>query len=264
MSLPIQVFGDHPQRLPGAIRLRGITWKLLVRQIWVIHKRAGRFHQIDSARTFALCQLRSPNSRVQRFAKVDPGRPSLRVVGGIAGLKQVPGLQVRPGAMVESSRGGIEDEWSCGIAHAYLVIYIVAIIPAGTTGKIHLVSLSCLYPSSDASSDTQPLASATRERRPPNGIEDQRPRARCNVPRMQSVDGKHSEGQSQPCSWFAASPWLGDRFILHHRNNPAPLSGDRCAQETALPTYCCRDDGRCHSSDCPPRRKRACLLKRHW
>jgi len=50
-------------------------------------------------------------------------------------LKKVPGLQVRPGAMVESSRGGIEDEWCCGIAHAYFVIYIVAIIIAGTTGK---------------------------------------------------------------------------------------------------------------------------------
>ena len=116
----------------------------------VIHKRAGRLHQIDSARTFALCQLRSPSSRVQGLAKVDPGRRPLGVVGGIAGLKQVPGLQVRPGAMVKSSRGGIEDEWCCGIAHAYLVIYIVAIILAGTTGKIHLVSLSCVYPYSDA------------------------------------------------------------------------------------------------------------------
>ena len=150
MSLPIQVLGHHPQRLPGAIRLRGITWELLVRQIWVIHKRAGRFHQIDSARTFALCQLRSPSSRVQRLAKVDPGRPPLSIVGGISGLKQVPGLQVRPGAMVESSRAGIEDEWCGGIAHVDLVIYIAAIILAGTTRKIHLVSLSCVYPSSDA------------------------------------------------------------------------------------------------------------------
>ena len=72
---------------------------------------------------------------------VNPGRPPLGVVGGIAGLKQVPGPQVCPGAMVESSRAGIEDEWCRGIAHAYLVIYIVVIILAGTTGKIHLVSL---------------------------------------------------------------------------------------------------------------------------
>src|SRR4029453_18797711 len=57
---------------------------------------------------------------------------------------------------------------------------------------------------------------------------------------------------------------LGDCFILHPRNNPAPLSGHRCAQGMALPTYCCRDDGRCHSSDCPPRRKRACLLQCRW
>ena len=55
---------------------------------------------------------------MQGLAKVDPGRPPLGVVGGIARLKQVLGLQVRPGAMVESSRGGIEDEWCCGIAHA--------------------------------------------------------------------------------------------------------------------------------------------------
>src|SRR5215831_12244581 len=118
MSLPIQVFGDHSQRLLRAIRLCGITWKLLVREIWVIHKRAGRFHQIDSARTFSPCQFRSPSSRVQSLAKVDPGRPPLSVVGGIAGLKQVPGLQIRPGAMVEPSRADIEDEWCCRIAHA--------------------------------------------------------------------------------------------------------------------------------------------------
>jgi hypothetical protein len=148
-----QVFAHDPQRRPGAIRPRGITWKLLVRQIGIIHKRAGRFHQIDSARTFALCELRSPGSRVQGLAKVDPGRPPLGVIGGIAGLKQIPRLQVRPGTMVESSRAGIEDEWCCGIAHAYLVIYIVAIIFAGTTGKIHLVGVSCLYPSSEAASD---------------------------------------------------------------------------------------------------------------
>ena len=103
VSLPIQVFAHDPQRLPGAIGLRGITWILLVRQIGVIHERAGRFHQVDSAWTFALCQLRSPSSRVQGLAEVDPGRPPLGVVGGIAGLNQVPGLQVRPGAMVESS-----------------------------------------------------------------------------------------------------------------------------------------------------------------
>jgi len=48
--------------------------------------------------------------------------------------------------MVKSSRGGIEDEWCCGIAHTYLVISIVAIILAGTTGKIHLGGLSYLYP----------------------------------------------------------------------------------------------------------------------
>jgi hypothetical protein len=42
------------------------------------------------------------------------------------------------------------------------------IILTGTTGKIHLVGLSCLYLSSDAPTDVQPLASATRERRPPN------------------------------------------------------------------------------------------------
>jgi hypothetical protein len=55
--------------------------------------------------------------------------------------------------MIEPSRVGVEDEWCCGIVHAYLVIYIVAIILAGTTGKIHLVGLSCLYPSNDVPSD---------------------------------------------------------------------------------------------------------------
>src|SRR5262249_48144728 len=62
----------------------------------------------------------SPSSCVHSLAEIDPGRPPLGVVGGISGFKQVPGLQVRPGAMVESSRAGIEDEWCCGIAHALL------------------------------------------------------------------------------------------------------------------------------------------------
>src|SRR6266576_7025355 len=103
VSLPIQVFADDAQGLPGAIGLRGLTWKLLVGQIGVIQKRAGRFHRVDSAAPFALRQLRSPGSRLQGLAEVDPGRPPSRVVEGIAGLNQVPGFQVRPGAMVESS-----------------------------------------------------------------------------------------------------------------------------------------------------------------
>jgi hypothetical protein len=37
--------------------------------------------------------------------------------------------------MVESSRVGVEDEWCGGIAHGDLVIDIVAVILAGTTGK---------------------------------------------------------------------------------------------------------------------------------
>src|SRR5262245_41526038 len=50
-------------------------------------------------------------------------------------------------------------------------LQFVAIILAGTSGKIHLVGLSYLL-SSDAPSDAQPLASATRERRPPNAAVD--------------------------------------------------------------------------------------------
>src|SRR2546423_14818543 len=124
VSLPIQVFAHDPQRLTGAVRLRGITWILLVRHIRVIHKRASRFHDVNSAWAFALCQLRSPSSRVQGLAKVYPWRFPLRVVGGIAALKQIPGLQVRPGAMVEATRVGVEDQWCCGFAaHAYLLIY---------------------------------------------------------------------------------------------------------------------------------------------
>src|SRR5437870_2314362 len=45
----------------------------------------------------------------------------------------------------------------------------VDIILPGTSGKIHLVGLSCLYLSSDAPADVQPLASTTRERRLSNG-----------------------------------------------------------------------------------------------
>src|SRR5205085_9600878 len=121
MSLPIQVFAHDPQRLPRAIGLRRITWILLIRHIRVIHKRTGRFYLIDSAWTFAPCQLRSPGSRVQGLAEVDPRRPPLGVVGRIAGLKQVSGLQVRPRAMVESSRVAVKKEWFCRFVHAYLV-----------------------------------------------------------------------------------------------------------------------------------------------
>ena len=37
----------------------------------------------------------------------------------------------------------------------------------------------------------------------PNETKDQQPRARHSVPRSQSVDGKQSKRQSQPCSRFA-------------------------------------------------------------
>ncbi len=127
---PIQVFAYDPQRLAGAIGPGGITGKLLVRQIGVIREGAGRFYLVDSAWTFALGQLRSPGSCVQRLAEVDPGRLPLGVVGGITGLKQLPGLQVGLSAMVESLRVGIEDEWFCGFLHACLVIHIVVIIVA--------------------------------------------------------------------------------------------------------------------------------------
>src|SRR5256714_15468651 len=75
VSLPIQVFAHDPQRLTGAIGLRGITWILLVRHIRVIHKRPRRLHQADSARTFALCQLRSPARREHSLAEADRPPP---------------------------------------------------------------------------------------------------------------------------------------------------------------------------------------------
>src|SRR2546430_12786948 len=48
MSLPIQKFAHDPQRLARAIRLRWITWILLVRHVRVIHKRASRFYHVRS------------------------------------------------------------------------------------------------------------------------------------------------------------------------------------------------------------------------
>src|SRR4029450_7012798 len=44
--------------------------------------------------------------------------------------------------------------------------------------------------------------------------------------------------------------WLGDGFILHHQNNPAPLSGHTCARGTAHPTYCCQGDSMYRQLDC--------------
>jgi hypothetical protein len=162
MSLPIQVFGDHLQRLPGAIRLRGITWKLLVRQIWVIHKRAGRFHQLDSARIFALCQLRSPSSRVQGLAKVDPGRPPLGVVGGIAGLKQVPRASGPPGChgrIVASwyRRRMVLGDCSCLSRHLYRGHH-----SCGNNRKNPPRELVVRLSIQRRTSDAQPLTSATQ------------------------------------------------------------------------------------------------------
>src|ERR1051326_1359711 len=122
VSLPIKVFAQYPQRLAGAVGLRRIAWILPVRHIRVIHKRSRRFYHVDSARAFTLCQFRSPGSREYGLAEVDPGRLPLGVVGGIARLKQVSGLQVSFGAMIETSRVG-EDERCRGIA--YLFIHIV-------------------------------------------------------------------------------------------------------------------------------------------
>jgi hypothetical protein len=55
-------------------------------------------------------------------------------------------------------------------------------------------------------------------------------------------------------------PGLGEGFILHHQNSPAALSGHTCARGLAHPTYCCRVDTMNRQSDCPPPRKRSCLL----
>lgn len=103
VSLPIQMFADDAQRVLGAVGLRWITRKLSVGHIGIIHERPRGFHHVDPARAFALCQFRSPSSREHGLAEVDPGRSPLRVVGGIAALKHVPGLQLRLGAVVERS-----------------------------------------------------------------------------------------------------------------------------------------------------------------
>src|SRR5947207_1920018 len=103
VSLPSQMFADDAQRVPGAVRLGWITRKLSVGHIGIIHERSRRFYHVDPARAFALCQFRSPGSREHGLAEVDPWRPPLRVVGGIAALKHVPGLQLRLGAVVERS-----------------------------------------------------------------------------------------------------------------------------------------------------------------
>src|SRR5213592_3661082 len=54
------------------------------------------------------------------------------------------------------------------------------------------------------------------------------------------------------------------RFILHHQNNPAALSGHTCARGSAHPTYYCRVDTMNRQLDCPRPRKGSCLLQYHW
>ena len=92
VALPIQVFADDAQRIFGAVGLRGITRKLPVGHIGVVHERAGRFDHVDPLPPVALCQFRPPGRREHGLAKVDRRRSPFRIVGGIAALKHIPGL----------------------------------------------------------------------------------------------------------------------------------------------------------------------------
>ena len=60
MSLPIRDLARDTQWLPGPVRLRQITPKLLICQIGVILNRNSRFHQVESAGTFAYRKFGTP------------------------------------------------------------------------------------------------------------------------------------------------------------------------------------------------------------
>jgi hypothetical protein len=88
--------------------------------------------------------------------------------------------------------------------------------PTRTT-KIQAASSNPIAIEIHCGSDTifsEPLKAETRS--PSNETQDQLPRAHCNLPRSQRVDGNHAQRQSQPCppldgfavvnSRFAASP----------------------------------------------------------
>ena len=108
VSAPLRDLARDPQRLPGAVRPGRVTRELLVRQVGVVLDRAGRFHDVDPAGTFADRQLRPPDGRVQRACQVDVRLHAIPVaeVGGMPGLDQVTRLQVGLGAVEEPPHTG--------------------------------------------------------------------------------------------------------------------------------------------------------------
>lgn len=98
---PTQMLADDPEPVSGAIGFCWIARKLFVSHVGVVHKRAGRFDDVDPLTARPPCQFRSPSSRVQRLAKVDPGRFPLRVVRRIPTRKFAPDLKLRLGAMIK-------------------------------------------------------------------------------------------------------------------------------------------------------------------
>src|SRR5204862_5117130 len=71
VSLPVCDLTRDPQRTARAIGLRRIPAKLLVRQIGIFFKRAGRLDDVDSAAAVACGELRSPSGCVESASEVD-------------------------------------------------------------------------------------------------------------------------------------------------------------------------------------------------
>jgi hypothetical protein len=107
----------------------GLPRNFLFVRLGVIFNRTSRFHDVDSAGTFADGQLRSPRGCIQSAGQVDVGclRPLsvVRVIADvrkIGGLDQASWLQVGPCPMVEPLRPQVVDVKNAYVHVCHLLI----------------------------------------------------------------------------------------------------------------------------------------------
>ncbi|KQV92105.1 hypothetical protein ASC91_05775 [Pelomonas sp. Root1237] len=113
VALPLHDFARHPQPRLAAVGLGWIAGELAVSQVGVVFDGAGGLHDVDAAAVLAHGQLSAPDRGFQRRGQIDVVRLlALAVVGHVARLDQVTGLQVGLGAVVIRWRA-----WSVGACH---------------------------------------------------------------------------------------------------------------------------------------------------
>src|SRR5438309_8751549 len=101
------------------VRLRRISGKSLIRQVWIVFDRSGWFDDVDPAGSCADGELGSPDGRFQGGGQVGEQRLfPFAIVGRVAWSDHVADLELRFGAVVVDWRIRTVDRRHCLIATA--------------------------------------------------------------------------------------------------------------------------------------------------